>query len=80
MSIRWKKYPKLYVRFPLRKHSYKINEVTRGIADNNVSNFVIYKMFWLIRKQKRKIEHTFYFIFSTIHVSSFYRLILIYGG
>ena len=41
ISIRWKKYLTLYVRFPLVNHGLDIKEVTRYIANNHVITFVI---------------------------------------
>ena len=41
ISRRWKKYPRLYVIFMQGNQKLDIKEVTKDIADNYVSSFVI---------------------------------------
>ena len=64
-SRRWNKKTLLYVIFVLVNHQFSIKEVTRNIADNYVSTFVILQMFWVL-KQRGKIYHILYFCFYTI--------------
>ena len=45
MSRLWKKHSTLYVIFPLGNHWFNIKEVTKDIADNYVSIFVLLKLF-----------------------------------
>ena len=45
-SRRWKQYQTFHFRFPLVDIWLNIKEVTRGIADNYVSTYVIFQMVW----------------------------------
>ena len=65
MSRMWNKYQTLYVRFPLVNHWILLEIFTRDIAENYVSTFVIFQMFWFLT-QRSKIYQKLYVIFSTI--------------
>ena len=78
MSIRWKKYHTLYVTFTLGNFKFKIKEVTRNIAEDYVSTFVIFKGFFL--KKEGEIYQMLHFRFSYIMDSCFHIVLFIDKG